>query len=597
MSRLVLLTALTGLASGVIALDRTPQFHQLHKRLGGTLFDFIPATEETLAWQPCSSNTSHDDDDGLDPTLLCAKLLVPRDYLNASDTLTYAIAMIKKPAAISESSPDWRGPVFFNPGGPGIEAINSFRVNFTMGARLQSFLGPNYSVVSIDPRSVGYSEPVINCEDSVAEFQVGYDRLFASFRSPLTGGIEAMGEQLALYEEYNGKCIRKFNGTDNPLRFVGTAAVARDMLRVSDMMWKDAGRKVPKGLQYWGASYGTTLGQYFATLFPDRVERVVLDAVGDGEEWQTTYDNEVNWVDTLDDVLYTGFSGYCAASKACLLNPHGTETRASINRRIRKILEHIKRQPFVPEGTGKTISFFNLSSFLYANFYSTIRTFPRIALVLSFLEQEVVLANKRVVKIPSEVNRWTEWAIPDQRCEILAGGDMPYTKTGTPSDAFNFIKCSDRTVFEKLELDKMMKVHDKIVRKSEIGTVQTFNVLGCSLFDDPKQYQAVEVVPKVGAKKTKFPIFFTSHTIDPVTPLKNAFNMQKVFPGSGVLEQYSVGHLVLTWPSKCTLKYVLEYFETGKVPKYVGCGVDEGPWGVKGELVKGKGSKGKRWLW
>lgn len=38
-------------------------------------------------------------------------------------------------------------------------------------------------------------------------------------------------------------------------------------------------------IQYWGSSYGTALGNYFASMFPGRVERMLLEGVVDVEDW------------------------------------------------------------------------------------------------------------------------------------------------------------------------------------------------------------------------------------------------------------------------------------------------------------------------
>jgi pimeloyl-ACP methyl ester carboxylesterase len=54
------------------------------------------------------------------------------------------------------------------------------------------------------------------------------------------------------------------------LSFLSTASVARDML---EMMDKAGVEK----LRYWGFSYGTYLGGVFASMWPEKVERLVSD--------------------------------------------------------------------------------------------------------------------------------------------------------------------------------------------------------------------------------------------------------------------------------------------------------------------------------
>jgi pimeloyl-ACP methyl ester carboxylesterase len=39
------------------------------------------------------------------------------------------------------------------------------------------------------------------------------------------------------------------------------------------------------GLQYLAVSYGTVLGNTFASMFPGRVERMVLDGVADADDF------------------------------------------------------------------------------------------------------------------------------------------------------------------------------------------------------------------------------------------------------------------------------------------------------------------------
>lgn len=56
-------------------------------------------------------------------------------------------------------------------------------------------------------------------------------------------------------------------------RLIGTAFTARDTMQVVDAVVPD------RTLRFWGMSYGTVLGSTLAALFPDRVDRMILDGV------------------------------------------------------------------------------------------------------------------------------------------------------------------------------------------------------------------------------------------------------------------------------------------------------------------------------
>ncbi|RPA84951.1 alpha/beta-hydrolase [Ascobolus immersus RN42] len=532
---------------------------RLEKRLGGKLFDNIPASQN-LTWHPCPQYEG----------VQCAKLLLPRDWKDPAGK-KLAIALVKQPATVPEESPDWAGPLFFNPGGPGGEA--AVQMLWGQGESMQGIVGSNYTVIGIDPRAVGFSEPEANCMQTPVQFLQRFFRMRQGMRSIVNGGSEAAEETYSIFSGYNSHCVEKY-GTDGVFKYVGTAAVARDHMAVNDLIWEAVGKK-PRGLQYWGFSYGTILGQYIATLFPDRVDRLILDGVADSDAWQTTHENELSWIADTDKALES-FSTYCAASSKCTMNPAGKESAASIRKRVNRILEHVKKAPIVPTSTQVPVNFQRFATFIFSSLYDPLFMFPYVSKLFTDIETTILVGKPFVAfeQFISIITGWYEDDVP-LSCSIDDTTFPDYGFGG--SEAFQWIKCGDRTKFETMTPASFKGISDRMQRVSEVGTIQIQNAGRCAGFDDPKQFQAVETIPKLGAK-TKNPILFIGNTADPVTPLRNAFSMSKKFPGSGVLEQQSTGHCTSSSPSACTALIIADYFATGKLPKFgTKCKVDELP--------------------
>ena len=73
---------------------------------------------------------------------------VPLNY-HEPEADSAAIALVRLAANVSPDSSDYRGPVLFNPGGPGHSGID-FILN--SGKLLRETLGPQYDLVGFDPR-------------------------------------------------------------------------------------------------------------------------------------------------------------------------------------------------------------------------------------------------------------------------------------------------------------------------------------------------------------------------------------------------------------------------------------------------------------
>lgn len=75
---------------------------------------------------------------------------VPLDHSKPEEEESAVIALVRKRSAYSEGSGSYRGPILFNPGGPGGSGVDMI-----MGPRgdfLSTIVGPQFDVVGFDPR-------------------------------------------------------------------------------------------------------------------------------------------------------------------------------------------------------------------------------------------------------------------------------------------------------------------------------------------------------------------------------------------------------------------------------------------------------------
>ncbi|KAF4976002.1 hypothetical protein F66182_17518, partial [Fusarium sp. NRRL 66182] len=79
-------------------------------------------------------------------------------------------------------------------------------------------------------------------------------------------------------------------------------------------------------LRYWGFSYGTTLGATLVAMFPDKVDKVILDGVQNPHQYYHSYADFEEW--KLADQSFSGMFNSCVATpNVCSLaksNPNAT---------------------------------------------------------------------------------------------------------------------------------------------------------------------------------------------------------------------------------------------------------------------------------
>lgn len=186
----------------------------------------------------------------------CTTLQVPVDYQNRSGRkLTLALSRVTATAPAGQR----QGVLLVNPGGPGGSGLSLAGV---VASGLRPSVASQYDIVGFDPRGVGSSTPSLHCDRY----------FFAGVRPdyiPRTGRDEQVLKQRA--KAYATDCEKKYGWL---LPHMTTEDAARDMDSIRAALGQQK-------ISYFGYSYGTYLGEVYATLFPHHIRRMVLDSVVD----------------------------------------------------------------------------------------------------------------------------------------------------------------------------------------------------------------------------------------------------------------------------------------------------------------------------
>ena len=195
--------------------------------------------------------------------LRCASIRAPLDWAKP-DRGDVVISLLR----LAARKPDQRrGSLLINPGGPGADglpmAFNIEQLLIEKGdaehpeRALHLQLVNEYDMVGFSPRGTGASTQ-LRCASNELVHTLDYS-------------AAGMTPQNIANARYNNRketeaCLK------NPITpFINTDATARDMDLIRGLLGDGK-------LNYLGYSYGTWLGAWYASLFPDRVGRMVLDS-------------------------------------------------------------------------------------------------------------------------------------------------------------------------------------------------------------------------------------------------------------------------------------------------------------------------------
>ncbi|RJQ68122.1 alpha/beta hydrolase [Pseudonocardiaceae bacterium YIM PH 21723] len=241
-----------------------------------------PAIADSLTWTPCEKEAE------------CTTVTVPVDWAKPDGpTLDLTVARHRT----TEPS---KGVMVYGAGGPGgasAETVKYIEQSTAVGWRR------DYDVIGVNARGMDRRYP-ITCPDGGGP------------QNDLPNSPETLAKLNTDHATYAAEC-RRLTG---PLYdHLDTASNARDLDAVRAALGLEK-------ISFYGGSYGTLLGQQYAELFPQRVQRMVLDSTMDhslpdaaafgateAKGMEERFDQFVDW---------------CDKTESCAL--HGQDVRATV---------------------------------------------------------------------------------------------------------------------------------------------------------------------------------------------------------------------------------------------------------------------------
>ncbi len=212
-------------------------------------------SRETIDWRPCGR-------------LECGFVEVPADYRDP-DAGSIKIAVNVHRA----TSPDRRiGYLFVNPGGPGGSGVELVR--YIPHGAIEGDLVTHFDIVGFDPRGVGASEPEFACGGPGEQLA-----LLTTIDFPVDTSDEVSAGEAAA-----NLCIQSMGPIGGLLH---SQYVANDMDEIRRALGADQ-------ISYLGFSYGSTLGVWYATLFPETVRAMVLDGADNPVDQAATQQERID---------------------------------------------------------------------------------------------------------------------------------------------------------------------------------------------------------------------------------------------------------------------------------------------------------------
>lgn len=217
-----------------------------------------PVASEAITWEDCPATVDN-------PRAQCGRIPVPLRY-DDPDGPKISVGFVR----VSAQQPDARrGALFGNPGGPGGDGYVYFGAD-KLGFAWPQEIRNEWDMVAVQPRGLPHSTP-LDCTPQPSGDLGG--QLRDQFNAQVNHG--------AYYRE---QCEKNTPGLVDTLN---TETNARDWESVRAALGYET-------ISIMGLSYGTYLGSAYASMYPQRTDKVVLDSAMDpNAQWLALLDQQI----------------------------------------------------------------------------------------------------------------------------------------------------------------------------------------------------------------------------------------------------------------------------------------------------------------
>lgn len=409
---------------------------------------------------------------------------------------------------------------------------------------VQAKIGTQFSLVGIDPRGVGRSGPSSDCFPGHSD--IARNAFLTKIYDPADITSDYALRQNHEYLRSYGQWCSSVYAVNGTAKYASTVATAQDMLRYIELSAKSRGEPAEEAkLWYYGISYGTVLGGTFASLYPDRIGRMLIDGVMDMEDhYNGGWEKSI----TDGDVAARYFFKRCFEAGPTLCQFHQNATSwEELEQRYNELLRKLTDSPIAVGDLSSAAQAADLGIVLTPTIFkwqSLVNYMFTTSYILS--PSSFTTMDQLLVEIQAGAGAFIAAASVDAQIS----SSFPAYDQRT---ARSLISCLDANRrFNTSEFPQYKAFVEQMYNTSVYGGLntvyqsgpicshldvappksQTFDGKSSCRFPDQRSdnYQGVPRVPSTSA-----PILLVSMLYDPVTPLPAARKMHSLFPGSGLL--------------------------------------------------------------